>query len=154
MRRPGLACEPGCKCWENLPERTPERRSSYERHWARDNRDKTAANRRRYQERNPGAQRAAFLKHKHGMTLAQWDELWRRQCSCCYLCGEPLPVDDSLVHIDHDHRCCPPSRSCARCRRGLAHRDCNRMIGIAGEDPVKIGRIARELQRAQERLDL
>jgi hypothetical protein len=86
------------------------------------------------------------------MTLADWAELWRRQHGCCYLCLEPLPGDDSEVHIDHDQSCCPPSRSCARCRRGLSHRDCNRLIGFTRDDPELLELIAANLRRAQARV--
>ena len=73
-------------------------------------------------------------------------EFYARQEGLCYLCEEPFDLDkirgDRYWCIDHDHRCCPPGRSCVNCRRGLAHFTCNRIIGLAGNDPDRMRRIA------------
>ena len=143
----GLTCPPGCTCWQALSY-GPERRREYGRHWQRDHRANMKANRDRYHERKPDASRIAFLKHKHGLTMKGWQALRDAQDGLCYLCKELLGPD-SEVHIDHDHSCCPPTRSCDRRRRGLAHRDCNRLIGIAGEDPGKLELMAANLRAAQ-----
>lgn len=69
----------------------------------------------------------------------------------CYLCGDPLQRDDPReVHLDHSHACCPLGKSCERCRRGLACRGCNYLIGIAKDDPGRLRRIADGLERANE----
>lgn len=141
-----LACAPGCECWKELPLGSPERRDSYQWHYRHNpaNRKGQKARRDRYHERHPDAMRTAFLKHKHGMTQQDWAVMRAAQDGLCYLCERALG-DDSTVHIDHDHACCPPSKSCVRCRRGLAHRDCNRLIGIAGEDADLLNLMAANL---------
>lgn len=79
--------------------------------------------------------------------------LWTEQDGLCYLCEEPMPVENSrIIVIEHDHRCCPPLRSCWRCRRGLAHMRCNTAIGLADDDPALLRRIAANLERAQRRI--
>jgi hypothetical protein len=95
--------------------------------------------------------RGGELRYAHGMRLEDWWAMWAAQRGRCYLCGESLPADRRLVAIDHDHGCCPPNRSCARCRRGLAHVKCNTLIGQAGDDPARLRLIARNLARAQRR---
>jgi hypothetical protein len=95
----------------------------------------------------------AALYYKHGgidwRTLFQ--SFWDAQDGKCYLCGDPLtPEVTRAVHLDHDHSCCRLGRSCAKCRRGLACRACNALIGHAKDDPDRLRRIADNLERANE----
>lgn len=71
------------------------------------------------------------------------------QDGLCYLCEMPLDFTvERGVHVDHDHTCCGPRRSCEKCRRGLSHRDCNLAVGWARDDPEKLRRIAGNLEIA------
>jgi hypothetical protein len=97
--------------------------------------------------------RERHLIDRHGMTAAGWADLWEAQDGCCYLCEMPLPVSARRVHIDHDHRHCPPGRSCSACRRGLAHVGCNTLIGLVNDDPGKLLVIAENLIAALEGYD-
>ena len=45
-----------------------------------------------------------------------------------------------------------PDRSCPQCRRGLAHNVCNSLIGMAGDDPKRLRRIAANLERARKQI--
>jgi hypothetical protein len=49
--------------------------------------------------------------------------------------------------MDHDHACCSGNKSCERCRRGLAHLACNLLLGMAGDDPEKLMRIAINFEK-------
>ena len=94
----------------------------------------------------------AARRSTHGTD--DWDalfsSLWDAQQGMCYLCGDPLQRDvPRAIHLDHDHACCPLAKSCERCRRGLACKDCNRMIGIAKDDPDRLRRMADGLERAK-----
>src|SRR5258708_40201282 len=40
--------------------------------------------------------------------------MWQAQDGCCYLCGGKLDPKTEAIHLDHDHSCCPPIRSCLR----------------------------------------
>ena len=86
---------------------------------------------------------------RHG---CDWNEefgrLWQAQDGKCYLCENPLDSDQAACHVDHDHSCCPPGRSCAKCRRGLAHPLCNWIVGYAEDDPDRLRRIADNLEIA------
>lgn len=74
------------------------------------------------------------------------------QMGCCYLCGEPLPVEPRKVHVDHDHSCCRGSRSCGTCIRGLACEACNTGVGMFGDDPDRMRRVADSLEMANARV--
>jgi len=152
------------------PERQREYQREYQRAWrARNpekarqiqlksqekNRDRIAGQRRAWRERNPGrereqqrAYRARNPWRQHAQFSAEdYAAIWQEQDGRCYLCGEKM--DRGSVRIDHDYSCCPRNASCPVCRRGLAHHQCNIMIGQAGEDPARLRRAADALEAAQ-----
>jgi hypothetical protein len=95
-----------------------------------------------------------FMWFRHGLRPEDWWALWASQGGCCYLCEAPLPKEANyrVIVIEHDHRCCPPARSCPRCRRGLAHAACNTLIGLADDDPAELCKIAANLERAKRQV--
>ena len=54
--------------------------------------------------------------------------------------------------VDHDHSCCPGSKTCGKCLRGLACQKCNQGIGQFGDDPDRMRRVADNLEAANCRL--
>lgn len=112
-------------------------------------------NNRRWRERNPELarerDRANMRKFQHGITLADKAAMLETQGGCCYLCGDEIMMETAV--IEHDHRCCPPARSCRYCRRGLACQPCNKMIGMAADDPARLRRIANSLEIALKLAD-
>lgn len=78
-------------------------------------------------------------------TVEQVD-LFHAQNDVCYLCEEPLDFD--LAHIDHDHshETCQ-GHGCKVCVRGLTHNQCNTGIGLFGENPERMRRVADNLER-------
>jgi hypothetical protein len=90
------------------------------------------------------------LRDAHEMSRADWQDIWDAQTGRCYLCGDQLVAGNNRkVHVDHDHSCCGPTRSCALCRRGLACYRCNISVGMSHDDPERLMRIASNLARAQ-----
>ena len=61
------------------------------------------------------------------MTLEQYDALLSAQGGVCAICSRP-PTKQFLA-VDHDHACCPGSRTCGQCVRGLLCGHCNRQLG-------------------------
>ena len=82
------------------------------------------------------------------------EALWVAQKGLCALCAEPMlrsGIKPDSVVVDHDHRCfATPHRSCGNCVRGLIHRRCNILIGVAHDDPVLLQKAASYLQRVEE----
>jgi hypothetical protein len=62
----------------------------------------------------------------------------------CYLCERHLALEDAV--LEHDHRCCPPSRYCGYCIRGAAHPNCNFAIGYLADDPGLLELVGRNLR--------
>jgi len=77
--------------------------------------------------------RTARELHRNGGEEAV-AQMRAEQGGLCWLCRRPLPEERHLVHVDHDHACCGPNRSCAACRRGLTHAKCNIVLAMASED--------------------
>ena len=132
----------------------PERYREYARRYRVADPEKyREAHRRRYAaDPDRRARNGRAYLRKHGLYPEGWHTLWTAQDGCCYLCEDPLPDDPAKVHIDHDHRCCGPDGSCRSCRRGLAHPQCNQAIGLLGEDPARLRRIAANLAKAKRRI--
>ena len=169
-RAPGVPrakCEPGCTCGRHSRVPTidwndPEQRKAYNREKAR---EKYAADpraaieaARRYREKNPGRHGrpgniAAEQKWRYGLAAGRVAQMAVEQQGLCYLCGEPLDFEKkNAVHIDHDHACCRGRRSCGSCVRGLACSGCNTAIGLLGDDPERMRRVADNLEMANRRL--
>jgi len=76
---------------------------------------------------NPGARRAARIKHRYGIEVDEYEALLVVQDGRCAVCGERPAATDSPAHwagklcIDHDH-------GTGRIR-GLLCNDCNLVIG-------------------------
>lgn len=70
----------------------------------------------------------------YNITLAERDEILAAQGGACAICRTTEPEGQGGWHVDHDHRCCPGSRSCGKCIRGLLCSRCNPMIGMARDD--------------------
>lgn len=134
--------------WQD-PEKAREQRRAY---YAR-NHEKERSTRRVFYGRNREEmlRRSALnrARARHGMQPEDWAQLREEQDGCCYLCGDDLPDDTRLIHIDHDHSCCPRNYSCGTCRRGLACNRCNQAIGLAGDDPDRMERMAGNLRSAK-----
>ncbi len=139
--------------WKN-----PEQKRVYQAEYRKRNREKANAQHRAWRARNADkvrewnardreTKRLSQARRNHGMGPQDWTALWESQDGRCYLCGADLV--DGKIHIDHDHSCCGPNRSCRICRRGLSCGMCNHAIGMAGDDPDRLRRMADALEAAK-----
>lgn len=127
----------------------PEKMREASRRYRRKNPERAKEGARRRRAENPEKEQARILSWKHsGLRPEDWPTMRDAQGGQCFLCGDLLPDDQSEWNVDHDHRCCGPKRSCAFCRRGLACSRCNKLIGLASDDPERLRRIAGNLEAA------
>jgi Recombination endonuclease VII. len=82
----------------------------------------------RWADRNPGKARA----DRYSRTVEQISEL---EVTGCVICGHVPGLGEPILHIDHDHSCCPGSKTCGKCVRGALCRDCNRGLGCFKDNP-------------------
>ena len=128
-----------------------DRRES-DRRYRRKNREaisqrRAVLRRERVNREGHDADRARNRRSAHGANYVEVLALmWDQQGGRCYLCGEEMTREQ--VTVDHDHACCSPKRSCLACRRGLACRRCNVLIGQVYDDPELLRRIADNLESA------
>lgn len=113
------------------------------------NRPQIQEYKRRYYQASGARVRQKVLERKHGRDIAAvWAVMWKAQQGRCYLCGRDMDPDDA--HVEHWHGCAAhdPEKSCRHCRRGLAHQNCNLVVGHGGDDPDLLRVIAGNLERA------
>ena len=67
------------------------------------------------------------LKRTFGISLQDWDALYRAQGGGCAICGVPCEPDGRRLSVDHDHD--------TGQIRGLLCSGCNTGIGLLREDP-------------------
>lgn len=88
------------------------------------------------------ATRQRHLVRKYGLTLADYDAMLAKQGGNCAICNAP-EVDQfkGVFHVDHCHS--------TGAVRGLLCRGCNHMLGVVGDDPLKLLRAITYLKGPQ-----
>jgi hypothetical protein len=77
-------------------------------------------------ERLNASARWSQIKQKYGLDRKGFLALLAKQGGLCGVCRKPLdPVVLRSIHVDHDHACCPTTRTCGKCVRGLLCDTCN-----------------------------
>lgn len=127
-------CGDGCK-----HQAFNRRHKKYQEKWRSENQDKLLDNKRRSNTR------AAQIR------LGKAQELFSDQNGLCYLCALPI-IEKELrgsgkSAIDHDHSCCPATKYCENCIRGLACQPCNLILGHAKDSPERLRLIADNLEK-------
>lgn len=65
------------------------------------------------------------VKSRYGISSDMYQSMLTEQKFKCAICKG----DMGIPRIDHDHKCCPGSKSCGRCVRGLLCDNCNKGLG-------------------------
>lgn len=89
------------------------------------------------------------LRRKFGLTLTDWEALLASQGGVCAGCGTDTPGGRGSFHVDHDRACCPGKTSCGKCIRGLLCSACNVGVGLLGDDPERLRRLADYIEKAR-----
>lgn len=79
------------------------------------------------------------LKHRYGVPEEELLEILVNQGGGCGICGG-LTDGPQGWHVDHDHSCCPGTRSCGACIRGILCSRCNLAIGLFKDNPQALRR--------------
>jgi len=76
-----------------------------------------------------------------------FNAMWEHQEGKCGVCSEEMLPRGRLgasVSVDHDRRCCPETKSCGKCVRGLVHKRCNVIIGrLESSEHVRLMSLAK-----------
>jgi hypothetical protein len=100
---------------------------------------------------DPGAvlaKRDARRMRLYGLSQADYDAMLVAQDGSCAICDGPA-VGKRVTNffIDHDHACCPGTRSCGECVRGLLCNTCNRLLGLAFDNAELLRAAADYLEK-------
>jgi hypothetical protein len=76
---------------------------------------------------NPDRHRWAGIHKKYKLTKQMYLDIMEQQGGVCAICKNP-PTRLYLA-VDHDHSCCPTSKTCGNCIRGLLCQQCNAFLG-------------------------
>lgn len=122
---------------------------AYTKQWRIDNREDYLANRRAYKKRVSATEagklqrRKEALKHYYGITLEQYDNMLAKQNGCCAVCGKNTPGHNHKhFSVNHDHETGEI--------RGLLCNDCNRGIGLLGDNAENIKKALEYLQKGEQ----
>jgi hypothetical protein len=85
--------------------------------------------RKKLSKENPNYHKDNALKHKHKISLEQFEEKQVEQGGHCALCLATKSSNGDRLGVDHDHRICPGKYACDKCRRGLLCSSCNARLG-------------------------
>ncbi len=78
------------------------------------------------------------LRRKYGITTDDYDEMYRAQRGCCWICGTHQSALKRRLNVDHDHD--------SGDVRALLCGHCNRGIGLLSDDPKTVQRAADYLR--------
>lgn len=111
-----------------------------------------AAATRAFRQRLTAEERARLRRKatlaRYGLTPERYDEMVAAQGGTCAICGRAESAHHSLLlKIDHDRTCCPSHASCGECVRGLLCSNCNRGLGLFGDDAARLEAAAGYLRK-------
>jgi hypothetical protein len=76
------------------------------------------------------------VKRYYGITLEDKEAMLAAQGGKCLICGGTESRGKGWA-VDHDHSCCPGTKTCGKCIRGILCSTCNNGLGCA-RDNVEI----------------
>lgn len=106
---------------------------------------KKARSRKRYEAKREeilAKNRWQHMARKFGITAESFAAILADQGGGCAICG----AEETAWHVDHDHACCPTTRTCGKCVRGILCRGCNIGLGNFRDDPELLKRAISYLQ--------
>lgn len=96
--------------------------------------------------KTPDQSRNDVLKSRYGLTIEQYNQILISQGGKCAACPA-RPVDGGRrFHVDHDHACCPGSKTCGLCVRGILCPSCNTTLGHAKDDAERLKNLVKYLE--------
>lgn len=103
--------------------------------------------RKRYQEDPDFRSRTleTQFRFRWGISYLQRDVLLAIQGGVCAACGTDDPGTKGWC-VDHDHSCCPTSKTCGKCIRALLCSPCNLALGHVQDNPETLRALATYLE--------
>ena len=112
-----------------MPFADKDKDKAYKEAYRQKNREKAKAYAKEYHKNNPphpDKVRARKLKHKFGITLDIYNDMFEQQKGCCALCGRHQTEFSKRLAVDHCHT--------SNEVRALLCAYCNQALGLVRED--------------------
>lgn len=152
-----------------MPYKDPLKKKENARRWAAQNRErlkyfqhkhylqnrekvltKTSEYYQKNKEKIRSRTQAYNIKAKYNITLEQFENILHKQNGKCTICRSILRIKGSngqdKFQIDHDHKCCPSSKTCGNCIRSILCSRCNLVIGLMEDNPEILQNAANYLE--------
>lgn len=113
-------------------------KASYAAYYA-ENAEQESARKAKWREANQdklAAYEVSYRERRYGLEPGRIAQMMADQDGRCAICQSEF--GDATPHVDHDHNCCPPKRSCGQCVRGLLCQQCNHALGSFKDDPTRL----------------
>jgi hypothetical protein len=114
-----------------------KRANEHKRKWQKNNREQMQNTRKLWRQNNPDVELNGKYKRTFGITLAEYDKLFKQQDGVCLICG--LPEINQRLAVDHDHKTGEV--------RGLLCKRCNMMLGLVEESTHLLDGAIKYLKR-------
>ena len=82
------------------------------------------------------------LLKKYGLTQADWEDMFKKQGSCCAACQTNVPGSPLGWHVDHNHLTGKV--------RGILCHHCNTILGRVKDNPAPLYALAHYLETSYE----
>jgi ubiquitin len=112
-----------------------ERERCRSREYSKNNRVRLNEYKREWSKSNPDKIKTAALRTRYGITLEDYETMYKKQSGKCAICGDNYPD----LHVDHDHD--------TQEVRGLLCRTCNIGLGHFQDSPSLLERAVRYLEK-------
>ena len=83
--------------------------------------------------KDPERYRWQTIYKKYKLTKQMYLDMLEQQGGVCAIC-KGLPKRNWLA-VDHNHLCCPGTKTCGHCIRGLLCSSCNSFLGRVSDNP-------------------
>jgi len=97
----------------------------------------------RYLKNSPEKSKLRYRKHRlksaFGLTIEQYEEMFKKQGGCCAICGDTNIKYGRRLAVDHHHK--------TKKVRGLLCNQCNRALGYFHDDIDRLASAIKYLSR-------
>ena len=105
----------------------------------------------KWHQANPDYAKNVYLKNAYGITLEQYNKMFKDQNNLCAICKQPESTRDKngkiiRLALDHDHAKARNKNTSASIRELLCY-TCNQGIGYLKDDPILLRNAADYIEK-------
>lgn len=126
-----------CKDCMNL-KKNPDKQALADKKYRETHAEQFKASRKAWGLKNPRRLKSNNLRKKYGITIEQYDEMFTQQNGYCKVCKKHQSEFNSPLNVDHCHK--------TKLVRGLLCGNCNKLLGLAKENPQTCKNAAKYLE--------